>query len=103
MSTIYEIMVAAGQLVSAEADYRSFESDVRADERNAAYDALRELITAALADAERKGAEAMPVGWRMVPVDPTPEMIDALPNCTVESECIDGWRAMIAAAPGHKA
>ena len=52
---------------------------------------------------------AVPDGWMLVPVEPTPEMRDAYHNAREEYEDMDGlyspdhqWKAMLAAAPNQE-
>lgn len=40
-----------------------------------------------------------PPGWRLVPIEPTPEMLDAVRNGPEHETWRDGYHAMLAAAP----
>lgn len=51
-------------------------------------------------------APTIPEGWRLVPIEPTPEMINAACDCQdadpedgCESETYHGYKAMLSAAP----
>ena len=50
----------------------------------------------------------VPAGWRLVPVEPTPEMISAMYQCLTtniennSNDLYDSYKAMLAAAPKEK-
>ena len=44
-------------------------------------------------------AQAEPAGWKLVPVEPTPQMLAAVRNGPMHETWMDGYRAMLAAAP----
>lgn len=44
-------------------------------------------------------APAVPEGWKLVPVEPTQEMVDACFEATCAGGIQKGYRAMLAAAP----
>ncbi len=49
---------------------------------------------------------AAPDGWQVVPIDPTPEMLDAAEGVDwgdedMRGSCCNQWHAMLAAAPDH--
>ena len=68
-----------------------------------AFDDLMALVTAARYGATPPAAQqAEPVaGWKLVPVEPTTEMVTAIPFPTnvTPNIGIECWRAMLAAAP----
>ena len=50
---------------------------------------------------------SVPEGWKLVPIEPTPEMIDAAEyvdwgDADVRGSCINAWDRMLAAAPEAK-
>ena len=50
---------------------------------------------------------SVPEGWKIVPIEPTPEMIDAAEyvdwgDADVRGSCINAWDRMLAAAPDAK-
>ena len=52
-------------------------------------------------------APSVPAGWKLVPIEPTPEMIDAAEyvdwgDADVRGSCINAWDRMLAAAPEAK-
>jgi len=52
-------------------------------------------------------APSIPDGWKLVPIEPTPEMIDAAEyvdwgDADVRGSCINAWDRMLAAAPEAK-
>ncbi len=52
-------------------------------------------------------APSIPEGWKLVPIEPTPEMIDAAEyvdwgDADVRGSCINAWDRMLAAAPEAK-
>jgi len=52
-------------------------------------------------------APSIPDGWKLVPIEPTPEMIDAAEyvdwgDADVRGSCINAWDRMLAAAPEVK-
>ena len=57
---------------------------------------VHQLAKNALAYMER---EAVPAGWKLVPVEPTQEMVDACFDGTSTGGIQKGYRAMLAAAP----
>lgn len=55
-------------------------------------------------DRPPKPAPSIPEGWKLVPIEPTPEMIDAAEyvdwgDTDVRGSCINAWDRMLAAAP----
>lgn len=57
---------------------------------------VHQLAKQALADMDRK---AVPAGWKVVPAEPTQEMVDACFEGTSIGGIQKGYRAMLAAAP----
>ena len=54
-----------------------------------------------------KSAPSVPEGWKLVPIEPTPGMIDAAEyvdwgDADVRGSCINAWDRMLAAAPEAK-
>ena len=52
-------------------------------------------------------APSVPEGWKLVPIEPTPEMIDAAEyvdwgDADVRGSCINAWDRMLSAAPEAK-
>ena len=52
-------------------------------------------------------APSVPEGWKLVPIEPTPGMIDAAEyvdwgDADVRGSCINAWDRMLAAAPKAK-
>ena len=52
-------------------------------------------------------APSLPEGWKLVPIEPTPGMIDAAEyvdwgDADVRGSCINAWDRMLAAAPEAK-
>lgn len=82
-------------------------------ERHAEYTSCDPEIARAAADeitrlrAALSERAAVPHGWRLVPVEPTPEMVeaafDALPLYPLEGKIRTHYRAMLAAAPSPPA
>ena len=53
-------------------------------------------------------APSIPEGWKLVPIEPTPGMIDAAEyvdwgDADVRGSCINAWDRMLAAAPKPEA
>ena len=71
----------------------------------AEYDAARRALTAANAVSRPQATE--PAGWKLVPVEPTQEMLDAVVTTLddhllgpdAEKQYREDWAAMLAAAP----
>lgn len=57
---------------------------------------VHQLAKQALADME---LEVVPAGWKMVPIEPTQEMVDACFEGTSTGGIQKGYREMLAAAP----
>lgn len=75
--------------IDAIARQAYLEGFYRGGESRKAYDETR--LTAALSDQV-----VVPAGWKIVPVEATPDMVRAAPG---HSGIRESWRAMIAAAP----
>jgi hypothetical protein len=58
-------------------------------------------------EAQAQPAPSVPEGWKLVPIEPTPGMIDAAEyvdwgDADVRGSCINAWDRMLAAAPETK-
>lgn len=66
----------------------------------AAFDVDQDL-NVSIYTAPPVAAPAVPDGWKLVPVEPTQEMVDACFEGTSAGGIQKGYRAMLAAAPEH--
>ena len=91
-----------GQTYWQQADSESFSQNRKADETAAKFQALVEETVACVLATQRQG-EGEPDGWKLVPIEPTPEMVKAgylhKHRDAYDPEA-DVYRAMLAAAPG---
>lgn len=70
------------------------------------YDKVLGMLRAALEDAQREPVQTTPPGYRIVPVEPTPEMLRAAQTEWLRDRLqrtTTMWAAMLAAAPDSAA
>ena len=93
---------AAIRLCALDLGNENFWKTIDEDDRNTYRDEARDVLTAALAVQPGSG---VPKGWKLVPVEPTPQMRQAFHAAHEEYEGGSGvapdlqWQAMLAAAP----